>query len=315
MTDELIIKFLLGESSEAENLQMQNWLAADAKHQKYFVEMQLIWATSKRLGAQHLEDEDIAWKKFKAKADERKAQQSKQNNFIWLKIAASVVLISTLSWLGYQYFKTPEIITEQTLATTSTVILPDGSEVKLNKNSALSYPENFEGNKREVSLTKGEAFFNVTPNKNKPFIIQTKDIMVRVVGTSFNVKCSAKETEVIVETGTVKVSKKLNEISLHRGEKVIAYAQNQQLEKEQVKDQLYNYYFTKSFVANGTPLWRMVEVLNEAYNVKIVIQNENLKNLQLTSTFKNESLDNILNVLQETFHLKIIKENNRIILK
>lgn len=315
MTDELIIKFLLGESSEAENIQIQNWLAAEARNRKYFVEMQLIWNTSKRLGAQYLENEAIAWKKFKAKADERKAQQSKQNYLNWLSIAASFVLLCTLSWFGYQYFKAPEIIFEQTLANTSTVILSDGSEVKLNKNSSLSYPENFKGDQRSVSLTKGEAFFSVSPDKEKPFIITTKDLMITVVGTSFNVKCTNKGTEVIVETGAVKVSKKTNAINLHPGEKVIANDQNQQLEKELVADQLYNYYFTKTFVANGSPLWRVVEVLNEAYGVKIIIQNESLKNLQLTSTFKNESLENVLTVLQETFHLQIIKEDNRIILK
>lgn len=314
MTDELIIKFLLGECSEAENIQIKNWLAADAKNQKYFVEMQLIWNTSKRLGAQHLEDENIAWEKFKAKADERKAQQSKQNYTNWLSIAASLFLLCALSWFGYQYVKAPTMLSEQTLANTSTIILSDGSEVQLNKNSSLSYPENFKGEQRAVSLSKGEAFFSVTADKEKPFIISTKDVMITVVGTSFNVKCTNKGTEVIVETGTVKVSKKTNEISLNPGEKTIVNDQNQ-LEKELVADQLYNYYFTKTFVANGTPLWRMVDVLNEAYGVNIIIQNESLKNLQLTSTFKNESLDNILSVIQETFQLKIIKENNRIILK
>ncbi|WP_017258154.1 FecR family protein [Pedobacter arcticus] len=315
MTDEKIIKFLLGESSEAENIEIKNWLAADAKHQKYFEEMQLIWDTSKNLDAQHLEDEDLAWEKFKAKADERKAVQSKINRFNWLKIAASLVLVSTSCWFGYQHFKTPEMMTITTATATDTVILPDGSEVKLNKYSTLRYPEQFKGEKREIFLTKGEAFFTVTPNKEKPFIIQTKDITVRVVGTSFNVKCGAEETEVIVATGTVKVNQKNDEISLQPGERVTAHHQNLKLKKEPVPDQLYNYYFTKTFVANGTPLWRVVEVLNEAYAVKIVIENDELKNLQLTSTFKNESLDQILRVLEETFHLQIVKENNLIIIK
>lgn len=315
MTDEIIIKFLLGESSEGENKQIETWLAADAKNQKYLQEMQLIWDTSKSLGSLNLGDENIAWENFKAKADERKAAQTKYNSFYWLKIAASLVLISTCSWLGYHYFKTPEMMTIQTAATIDTVVLPDGSEVKLNKYSVLNYPERFKGDKREIYLSKGEAFFTVTPDDEKPFIIQTEDIKIRVVGTSFNVKCGADETEVIVATGKVKVTQKNEEINLKPGEKVTAYHQNMKLQKQPVADQLYNYYFTKTFVANGTPLWRMVEVLNEAYGVTIVIQNDSLKKLQLTSTFKNESLDQILRVLQETFNLKISKENNLIIIK
>ncbi|HEX7366331.1 MAG TPA: FecR family protein [Pelobium sp.] len=314
MTDEIIIKFLLEESSEGENKQIETWLAADAKNQKYLQEMQLIWETSKSLGSLNLADENIAWENFKAKADERKASQAKQNSLYWLKIAASLVLISVVGWLGYQYFKAPEMITIQTAATIDTVILPDGSVVKLNKYSVLNYPDRFKGGKREISLSKGEAFFTITPDAEKPFTIQTNDIKIRVIGTSFNVKCGKNETEVIVATGNVKVTQKNEEINLKPGEKVTAYHQNVKLQKQPVEDQLYNYYFTKTFVANGTPLWRLVEVLNEAYGVTIVIKNDKLKNLQLTSTFKNESLDQILVVLQETFNLKISRENKLIII-
>lgn len=315
MTEEIIIKFLLGESSELENVEMQAWLSANEKNQKYFNEMRLIWDTSKQLGSKHLESEDIAWKKFKARAEERKAERSKADSYNWLKIAASLILLIAISWLGYQKFKTPELIERLTVAQSSTVILPDESVVKLNKNSAMSYPEYFKGDKREIRLTKGEAFFTITPDSDKPFIIKTKEITIRVVGTSFNVKCSENSTEVIVASGKVKVMQKGNEISLNPNEKVIAHHQNQELKKEEVTDQLYQYYFTKTFVANGTPLWRIVEVLNEAYNVKIVIRNKDLENLPLTSTFKNESLEQILDVLKETFNLQIIKEDSIIILK
>jgi ferric-dicitrate binding protein FerR (iron transport regulator) len=69
------------------------------------------------------------------------------------------------------------------------------------------------------------------------------------------------------------------------------------------------------FVANKTPLWRMVQVLNEAYDAQIVIEREELRNLPLTTTFKNQPLDTILSVISETLHLQVVKTDDRIILK
>jgi ferric-dicitrate binding protein FerR (iron transport regulator) len=315
MTDELIIKVLLGESSEAEKIQIKNWLAADARNQKHFEEMELIWQTSKKLGSAHLEDEDTAWKKFKIRTEGIKSRQLKRSNFNWIKIAASLLLITSLGWFGYQQFKSPSQINSQTLANTRIINLPDGSIVTLNKYSRIDYPEKFTGNTRNVKLIKGEAFFSVTPNKNKPFSIQTENASILVVGTSFNVKCSEEKTEVIVETGIVKVSKKATSIDLKPGEKIVVDNHYSILEKRIVTDKFYNYYITKEFVANGTPLWRLVEVLNDTYDTKIVIRNEAIKNLKLTSTFKNESLESIIDVIKETFKLQVTKEKNLIILQ
>lgn len=315
MTDELIIKFLLGESAEAEKIQINNWLTSDAKNQKYFEEMQLIWDTSKRLGSKHLGDENTAWEKFKSRTEESKSQQSKAFNFNWINIAASLLLLSTLGWFGYLQFKSPPQINSQTLANTRIINLPDGSTVTLNKYSRIDFPEKFTGEYRDIKLIAGEAFFSIKPDKDKPFVIQTKNASIRVVGASFNVKCSDEKTEVTVETGVVKVTKKERSIDLQPGEKVVVDDHYSSLQKQTVTDRFYNYYITREFVANGTPLWRLIEVLNDTYDVKIIIKNENINNLKLTSSFKNESLDSIIEVITETFQLKATRENNLIILQ
>ena len=136
------------------------------------------------------------------------------------------------------------------------------------------------------------------------------------MGTSFNVRHLSEKTEVIVETGVVKVSKGKETVELRKGEKVKIIGPQAKLTKELNKDQLYNYYRTKEFVANSTPLWRVVEVLNDAYGVNIVIDNPELRNLSLTTTFKEQSLDNILDIISKTFNIKVEKTaTNQIILK
>jgi ferric-dicitrate binding protein FerR (iron transport regulator) len=192
--------------------------------------------------------------------------------------------------------------------------LPDGSTVTLNKNSILSYPNKFDDGKRAVTLT-GEAFFNITPDKQHPFVIASGEASVTVVGTTFNVKTTADETEVIVETGIVQVTKQANSAKVLPHQKAIVSKNNSTPKVEANSDELYNYYRTKEFVCHGTPLWKLVTVLNEAYDAHIVIENEKLNNLQLETTFRNESLDDILKVISSTFNIEVQKREAEIILK
>jgi transmembrane sensor len=162
---------------------------------------------------------------------------------------------------------------------------------------------------------KGEAFFHVSPDKKKPFIIRVNDVTIRVVGTSFNVRSANGITEVIVETGVVQVTHHNKTVELRKDEKIKVQQKDSALVKDKVQDRLYNYYRSKQFVCDNTPLWKLVEILNEAYNSNIVIENPKLRGLLLTAPFDNESLDRILEVIHETFNIKVIKQQDRIILQ
>jgi ferric-dicitrate binding protein FerR (iron transport regulator) len=192
--------------------------------------------------------------------------------------------------------------------------LPDRSVVTVNKGSSISYLSKFKGETRQVSL-KGEAFFNVTPNKKKPFIISVNDVQITVVGTSFNVKTINGNTDVVVETGIVKVTRAGKTVELKANEEVIVNTKDSALTKEKVSDQLYKYYRTKEFVCDDTPLWKLVDVINEAYNSHIVIGNPALKDMSITTTFNNESLEQVLNVVSLTLNIRIVKEGDTIILQ
>jgi len=89
----------------------------------------------------------------------------------------------------------------------------------------------------------------------------------------------------------------------------------EKLMKEDNPDQLYNYYRTRTFECNGTPMWRLVEKLNEVYKVHIVIGENRLHDLKLTTTFVDESLDGILNVVSKTFGITVVRSGQEIILK
>ena len=305
------MKYLLSEATLEEQEQVKQWLTDDA-NLAYYNQLKKIWDDSRQLALTSTVDENRAWQKFQQKIHPAPVRRT---GFGWMRIAASVIIIVGLGLLAYWVFN--DRTKEMTVVAQKTVLndtLPDGSVVTVNKGSSISYLSKFKGEIRQVSL-KGEAFFSVTPNKKKPFIISVNDVQITVVGTSFNVKTINGNTEVVVETGIVKVTRAGETVELKANEEVIVNAKDSALTKEKVSDQLYKYYRTKEFVCDDTPLWKLVEVINEAYNSHIVIGNPALKDMSITTTFNNESLEQVLNVVSLTLNIKIIKEGDTIILQ
>jgi ferric-dicitrate binding protein FerR (iron transport regulator) len=315
INDEILVKYLLGEATQEEQHNILQWLKKEENH-TYFDHFKLIWDTSKKLAKNSSVDEEAAWQRFKQRKDTIAATQARPSTIPltqkpWLRAAALILLLAgALTYIILEQQPVTIASHDQVLIQT----LPDGSVITLNKNAALSYPKEFGRADRRVVL-KGEAFFNITPNKKKPFIITANETNVKVVGTSFNVKITTEKTEVVVETGIVEVAKSRYAIRVQPNERATVFKDREQPLKQKNPDLLYNYYRTKEFVCNGTPLYKLVEVLNEAYNVEIVIENEQIKNLALTTTFKNESLNDILQVISATFNIKVEKSGKQILLK
>jgi ferric-dicitrate binding protein FerR (iron transport regulator) len=317
INEDTLVKFLLGETDENETREVQHWLDSSVEHRKHFEQYKLIWEESRKLKPMLKTDEEMAWQRFQVRIKHNTgAPLTKQPKLPYLRIAAMVVIAlgaALAVWLLNQN-RQVEYITQVSREYVITDSLPDGSLVTLNRNSSIVYPERFSGASRKITM-KGEAFFDVTPDKDHPFIIEVNDVTIKVLGTSFNVRTVDGKTEVIVETGVVEVAGSSASVRLHPREKVVMDKQDPVIEKEKVSDKLYNYYATRSFVCDGTPLWKLVEILNQAYQADIVIRRKELRELQLTTTFDNESLDNILNIISQTFTIKVTREEGKIILE
>jgi len=318
MNDDLLIGYLLNEVSADQARDIETWRLEDPNNERRFKRFQLIWETSKQFDLKDPIDAQDSLSRLRNKINDQRSGNwaivQLKPKYNWLKAVAALVVIAGVAWF---YTTTPFV--RSLKSTTDQLVkidtLSDGSVITLNKNSVLEYPSRFQNKQRLVVLAKGEAFFNVTPDRNKPFLIKSGIMLIRVVGTSFNVKLRNGNVEVIVETGKVQVSKGESHIYLKPGEKITVSKNSAALKKEITPDLLYNYYRTKTFVADDTPLWRMVQVLNEAYDTKIVIHNPAIKNLPLNTTFKNESLDEILTVISRTFKITVEKKQDQILLK
>ena len=114
---------------------------------------------------------------------------------------------------------------------------------------------------------------------------------------------------------TVEVATGKQTVRIKAGQKAITGTDENILQKQINTDQLYNYYRSKKFVCEDTPLWKLVEKLNEAYDVQIVFGNDSVRNQKITTIFDNEPLDKILSVIKGTFNISATKEKGQIILR
>ena len=313
--DEILVKYLLNEASEKEVQVARSWIEQSADNKKYYDHFRLIWNESKKVELTSTIDENVAWKRFETGLKEGRFQKAThlpetialkpRRMFSRLAVAATVLL--TIGITAYFYS-----ISGTTIASGDKVVvktLPDNSVITLNKNSEISYKKSFNKTDRHLALS-GEAFFNVTPDKQKPFEIEVNNIKVTVVGTSFNINEDKKGTEVIVETGVVTVKLNDKTIKLLPGQKTFISKGSHELLVQPNRDKLYNYYRTNKFICNNTPLSELVEILNKSYNVNIKILNPETANLRITTQFNKENLDEILNIISETLNLTIEHEKN-----
>jgi transmembrane sensor len=210
--------------------------------------------------------------------------------------------------------------TEQNDFSAPVIILPDGTQVTLNQGSTLNYPSKFTGENREVELV-GEAFFEVTPNAEKPFIINANNSIIRVVGTSFNVFAynHAPEIEVCVKTGKVELQPK----NIAQNKQLISAGEKGTYNKTTGKVLKHN-GFNKNNLAWKTheiefeysTLSEVIETLNRTYNLTIDVKGDVDLDQQINATFREQKPDYILNVVALTLNLNITNEgSNRYVIK
>jgi transmembrane sensor len=272
-----------------------------------------------------------AWYKVQSRIHRQSAPQiSKVRKLIlnpFFRIAAAVLFAATLLVSGYEmYFNNPESKTMMEISATDQILksftLPDGTVVSLNSDTKINYPKQFAANTREVTI-EGEAFFQVKPNKSKPFIIHAGNAQIKVLGTSFNVNAypAAKTLEVIVETGRVQVlnktalSKENNELILTPGEKGTMDYLGNFLIKSTNQNPNFLAWKTRKLVFKATLLSEVVENLQKVYKVNIRLADPKLNGLLLTAQFNDYPLDFILKVIETTFKIEVQQDNGQYILK
>lgn len=194
--------------------------------------------------------------------------------------------------------------------------LPDQSDIYINSASSLKYPETFEDNQRIVELA-GEAFFEITPDKERPFIINTSQISIKVVGTSFNVK-SYDEDEwigVTVSTGIVSVSifDENSSVQLTPNEELWINKKNHYFQKSKKNVLQASSWRDGYLYFDKAPINDVINTLNRKYAVNITLKGSAEKYI-ITGEHDNKSLQSVLESICFITKLKYKKDGNNITL-
>ena len=208
----------------------------------------------------------------------------------WMRAAAAAVVLTVAAFAGLQFFgNNTEWVTITAQLDRQEVSLPDGSHVWLKENTQLSYVENFAGDTRQLKL-EGEAFFDVTKNPAKPFIIQAGEGTITVLGTSFSVDTDNISTEVLVKTGKVafKAAEDVEPILLTKNMK--ADFQNGTTAPIVNTKVSLNELAWQSGVLQyrGETLKQILSDVEKAYAVSIVLTNKDLVNCTFTDILQIE---------------------------
>ncbi len=311
---DLIGKYLADEASAQEQQQVREWCELSAENQQYFHHVKTIFEKASLVNDTTSYDTDVAWQKVQTNLYEKKTRWFFSSAS--LRIAASVLLISTIAIWGYQTIVGSGQVVQ--LASTTLIVkdsLPDGTQVVLNKRSELLVTYNANKKKGKLKL-KGEASFEIKHDADKELIVEAGEVFIRDIGTIFNVRAYAESNfvEVSVQEGEVQMyTKKSGRVHVKAGGKCVYDKLSKKFTVEQVDTNVLAYK-TGQFVFENSDLQTVVDHLNSIYDKKIRIT-ENLKNCRVTVTFKNETIETIAEILAETLTLKLLTKENEITLE
>jgi Fe2+-dicitrate sensor, membrane component len=289
-----IAKQLNGEATEAEQQQVEAWLAESPDNVSVYNDLKAAWQASDELFDTPAFNSNTAWANVASRIQVDAAPKKRSIALpAWAKytLAAAAILLVGLFVVKQNGNDTITIAANEG---NMEITLPDNSHITLKKGSVLQYPEKFEATQRKVAL-QGEAFFEVARNEKSPFIINAQSAEVKVLGTSFNVKCDKEKASVVVRTGKVQMSVAKASVILTPGEK--GSLVNGRLSEENVSIDNYMYWRTGTLNFSNTQLSSVISELSELKDTTIMFDSaftEAQKAQLISISFHNQSLDEMM---------------------
>ncbi len=324
--DNLILRYLEGNCTYQEEKQLEEWLTKDPSNADRFEDF--VVENSRSVAIDKNQIRMKLFRKINETPDHAAGAAPlsethlsypgiihKRERAQWFIAAAVIIIIFTTGILTYlsqandPELQEPEMVEHTVPAgTTATITLSDGSTVWLNAESTLRFPENLgmDSDIREVFL-EGEAFFEVTKNDEKPFILYSGQLETTVLGTAFNVKAYPDEDlmQIAVSEGKVMVKQRYTEISskpvfLESDEWATYSHTSKELKKEQGDIREMIAWKDGVLLFHDKTVAKAVRMLERWYNTKIVVEEEIVKNCRIHGEYKDRSLETVLKMMEFT---------------
>ena len=232
-----------------------------------------------------------------------------------LKAAAVITGVAVLSFAAWKMYQQNSLVKYQTAyGEVRTFTLPDQSVVTLNGNSSLQYRRYWNRAKAREIWIKGEAFFDVKPAAQKRFLVHTAhQINVEVLGTTFNVLDREGRTQVVLNTGKVRLSGSSKAlpapIEMRPGELVEVNTNARSLVKKHINAAAYASWKNHKLQFSNADLAQVAQVLQETYGITVIIKDSTLLHQQFSGTVPSQNANMLLEGLSQLFDLKITRQN------
>ena len=273
-----------------------------------FKEEQAFFTEINSLPSEFLDELKVEVKENREKINKRKAK------IIFFSSIASAACILLVAY--FSFFFESITYSKNYLASTKVhknIILPDNSIVSLD--SSTSMKVKFYDDRREIILSKGKAFFDVSPNKNRPFIVKTDNTTIKVLGTKFEV-VNHKIFELNVKEGKVSVSNNRNKlialVTKNQNLKLNKFYKIDSLEYKDAKD--IALWIDGKFNFNQESLKNIIDTYSHYIDINVEIVDKDIENLRISGNFTSKEFDKIIANLPLIHPVKIKKVGNKIII-
>jgi transmembrane sensor len=313
--EEMIAKHLAGETDASEQSMLQHWKSESDENRQYFDKLQQVWDTAAQVRPQASRriDTEAALKRVKTHIHTQPGSAPRGRTIsmaFWMRAAAAVIVVAGAFFLLRPKSDPAALEIAANASAVLTDTLNDGSVVTLNRNSGLTVASAFNKKERRMKL-RGEAYFEVTSNPERPFVVEVQELEIKVVGTAFNVDNTSNPDEVIVTVthGKVLVHDQTQQILLTAGEQAVYNRSTHRLSRysgAQSPNTLA--YKNRVFQFDATPLSKVLKQLNAVYGVNIKLQNPALENCPLTASYNNLNIDRVLELITASFSFQLDRQ-------
>lgn len=312
--DLIIASYLSGEASQTEKEELFRWIDESPANKNFFEENQRIWKKSPSF----FSDSEIIADREKIKdqiIQQLSIPEKRLGLQVWIYRVAAILALPVMLGIGW-YLGSGRNSAEIAMCEVTTpkgqiskCVLADGTQIWLNAGTTIKYDPSLKGNFREVKLD-GEAYFKVSKNKHKPFVVTTKYAQIKVLGTIFNLKAYSgdNKVETTLEEGSVEFSmngSSAKPVELKPGEQIVFNSTENKLTMGKVETYLHTAWKDGKYVFKDADLRTIIAELERLYDVRIHLQNDSLLKLHFRGMFEYEqNIFSALETLERTTNMK-----------
>lgn len=311
---ELVSRVLAGEASNEEKNTLRQMLLESNEHDVLYNQIKEYWNAGVSLSYQRnktsFESNLMSQLNLEPKAEPFKFRRL----YFRIASAAAILFFVAACTFFYLYTTAPgHLYTYSAQSAPMEYVLSDGTKVKLNKNSSVTFQSDYGDERRDVQL-KGEAFFMVTKDKTRPFTVEVSGTKTQVLGTSFNVKAESGNVTTTLVEGSVRFMAEKCEVVLKPGEEISYNTASRKYESYAADPQLNTAWVSGRFNYDNVTFGVLADKLEQIYKLNIEIGDKRIANRIVSASFlSDEPVEDILKALENELSFKyIIKDSTQI---